>query len=38
MARIEDGVVRLTALLEGLNWKRVHEAHEVPASDRQGRV
>jgi transposase len=36
--RIEDGVVRLTALLEGLNWKRVHEAHEVPASDRQGRV
>ncbi|WP_407530455.1 IS66 family insertion sequence element accessory protein TnpB [Methylobacterium oryzisoli] len=34
--RIEDGVVRLTAaqlsaLLEGLNWKRVHEAHEVTA-------
>ena len=34
--RIEDGVVRLTAaqlsaLLEGLNWKRVHETHEVTA-------
>lgn len=34
--RIEDGVVRLTAaqlsaLLEGLNWKRVHKAHEVIA-------
>jgi transposase len=31
---IENGVVRLTAaqlsaLLEGLNWKRVHEAREV---------
>ncbi|HEV7564813.1 MAG TPA: IS66 family insertion sequence element accessory protein TnpB [Microbacteriaceae bacterium] len=33
---IENGVVRLTAaqlsaLLEGLNWKRVHEAREVSA-------
>jgi transposase len=32
--KIEDGVVRLTpaqlsALLEGLDWKRVHEARQV---------
>ena len=34
--KIEDGVVRLTAaqlsaLLEGLDWRRVHEAKEVAA-------
>jgi transposase len=34
--KIEDGVIRLTAaqlsaLLEGLDWRRVHEAKEVAA-------
>jgi transposase len=34
--RIEDGVVRLTAaqlsaLLEGLDWKRVHETKDIAA-------
>jgi transposase len=34
--KIEDGVIRLTAaqlsaLLEGLDWRRVHEAKEVSA-------
>jgi transposase len=34
--KIEDGVIRLTAaqlsaLLEGLDWRRVHEAKEVVA-------
>ena len=29
--KIEDGVVRLTALLEGLDWKRVHAARTVIA-------
>jgi transposase len=34
--KIEDGVIRLTAaqlpaLLEGLDWRRVHEANEVLA-------
>lgn len=34
--KIEDGVIRLTAaqfaaLLEGLDWRRVHEARETPA-------
>jgi transposase len=34
--RLENGVVRLTAaqlsaLLEGLDWKRVHEPHQVTA-------
>jgi transposase len=34
--RIEDGVIRLSAaqlsaLLEGLDWRRVHEMREMPA-------
>jgi len=34
--KIEDGVIRLTAgqfsgLIEGLDWRRVHEARETPA-------
>ena len=34
--RVEDGVIRLTAaqlsaLLEGLDWRRVHEARETAA-------
>jgi transposase len=33
---LRDGVIRLTAaqlsaLLEGLDWRRVHEAREIPA-------
>ena len=27
--KIEDGVMRLSALLEGLDWRRVHEARET---------
>ena len=39
--RIEDGVIRLTAaqlsaLLEGLDWRRVHEAKEVLAPSAAG--
>jgi transposase len=34
--KIEDGVIRLTAaqlaaLIEGLDWRRVHQARETPA-------
>jgi len=34
--KIEDGIIRLTAaqlsaLVEGLDWRRVHEARETPA-------
>jgi transposase len=38
---MRDGVIRLTAaqlsaLLEGLDWKRVHAAHEIPAPAQPG--
>ena len=34
--KVEDGIIRLTAaqlsaLVEGLDWRRVHEARETPA-------
>ncbi|MGY2891631.1 transposase [Bradyrhizobium sp. USDA 4524] len=39
--KIEDGVMRLSAaqlsaLLEGLDWRLVHEARETPAPARPG--
>lgn len=39
--KIEDGVIRLTAaqfsaLLEGLDWRRVHDANEVHAPAQPG--
>ncbi len=34
--RIEDGVMRLSALLEGLDWRRVHEARETVTPTRPG--
>jgi len=39
--KIEDGVIRLTvaqfaALLEGLDWRRVHEARQTPAPQQAG--
>jgi transposase len=38
---VQDGVIRLTAaqlsaLLEGLDWKRVHVARETPAPMQPG--
>ena len=39
--KIEDGVIRLTAaqlsaLIEGLDWRRVHWSKEVPAPSAAG--
>jgi transposase len=39
--KIEDGVIRLTAaqlsaLIEGLDWRRVHESKEVSAPSAAG--
>jgi transposase len=39
--KIEDGVIRLTAaqlsaLIEGLDWRRVHSSKEVPAPSSAG--
>jgi transposase len=39
--KVEDGVIRLTAaqlsaLIEGLDWRRVHSSKEVPAPSAAG--